>query len=215
MKNIFFILIYFGLIHALQADEAVSIELNNNNLVQMVLPPGYCDVSDAEEGKAQLKNLNKIATGNYAQVVFVKCNSTDGYPWGYIATYRTYVPSSINQIDINSMMSEGMADLTESVRKKINTRADMLLEDPLYIESVFKNTSGEPSVIWKDKYQLSLGGVINSTDVDGNRINQNTLTNVILHRNTAIYIYMYSLEGIDDNIYQYARFFQNFSKALK
>jgi len=215
MKNIFFILIYFSLIHALQADETVSIELNNNNLVQMVLPPGYCDASDFEEGRTRLNKLNKVVPENYSQVVFAKCNSIDGYPWGYIATNQGYVPSSADPLDIYSYMSENMNDLVEETMDEVNSRARKLLEDRIKINSMFKNTSGQPTVLWKDKYLLSFGGIMEGTDVSGYQVNQYMLTNVLFHSNTAIYIYMYSLEGSDDNIYQYASFFQNFSKSLK
>ena len=212
---LFLILINFSLINVLQADVTVSIELKNNNSVQMALPPDYCDISDLKEGKAHLNNLNKLAPENDSQVLFIKCDSTDGYPWGYIATNQGYVPSSVDPIDVYSAMSGNMQELIDETIDEVNSRSRKLLEDRVEINSMFKNTSGQPTVLWKDKHLLSFGGLMNGTDVNGYPINEYMLANMIIHSNTAIYIYMYSLEDSDDNIYQYPSFFQNFSKSLK
>ena len=129
MKNVkrftilFLILINFSLFNVLQADVTVSIELKNNNLVQMALPPDYCDVSDLKEGKAHLNNLNKLAPENDSQVLFIKCDSTDGYPWGYIATNQGYVPSSVDPIDIYSAMSGNMQELIDETIDEVNSRS--------------------------------------------------------------------------------------------
>tara|TARA_Y100000746_G_C15397457_1_gene404927 strand:+ start:357 stop:1007 length:651 start_codon:yes stop_codon:yes gene_type:complete len=216
MKNIFkfFILVCFSFINVLNADDTVSIKLHNSNLVKMVLPPGYCDVSDSEEGKAHLNKLNRFVPENYAQVTFIKCNTDDGYPWGYVATNQQYVPSKIDQTYINSIFSGDMKDITDYVLGEVQSRSK-ILENKINVDSIFKNTSGQPSILWKDKYLISFGGILSGTDASGDRINQYSTTSVIQHSNTTILIYMYSLEGSGDNIYQYASFFQNFSKSLK
>jgi len=215
MKKLLLIFIPFIFSFVANAEENVFVQLKNDTTLKIILPAGYCDFSNLEEGKIKLNQLNNIAPENYAQVGFVKCNSNDGFPWGYIATNKEYIPSSISQRDLNSIYIKNFGiDEFDDLKKEMNKRIRKINKDS-NIESLFKNTSGKPSVLWDDQYLLSIGGIISGTDIDGIYRKTYSLMNTILYKNTLIFIYMYASENSTDNIYQYASFYQNFSKSLK
>jgi hypothetical protein len=101
----------------------------------------------------------------------------------------------------------------EEVREIIKSRAkDLDYEPAIKLDS---GTSIKPSVILEDENIISIGYLSRGQAQDGSAANQWVLWRSILHSNTSIYIYMYDKENSSDNIFQYAKFFQNFSQSLK
>ena len=154
MKFIFNVLFFIFFINSpVLSDEKVYFNSNTGDKLRIVLPKGYCNLSDTDIGKEVFKHLKKTLANQpiVPKIVYNRCNSSEiNYPWGYVAIFKQKLPKTITQDELSKYSIDGFRDkeLTESILNDINQNHNA------FDTKIKVNELGKFNILWNDKDAL-------------------------------------------------------------
>ena len=194
MKIILYILsfiIFFN--YSAYSEEWVDIYSNSGDKLQVILPEGYCEISNTSTGKLLISHLHNTLSksGLTPKIIYKLCISQgENYPWGYIALFNEKLPNSLTQKDLSEVSSQGMRD--KSNQDSIINEINEINQD---IESGIKIRSfGIYNKVWDDENALIFYTTAKSV-VKNKDIIEVITASVLLYKQYAVYNYIYENYG--------------------
>ena len=144
MKYLVILIFIFFSCPTLSKETATLVALNKR--IEFVFPLGYCDDTDTEAGKFILsyiqENLVGTKTDLRAQLSFIKCDSLEPYPHGYVAT------STHKANGTQKMFNSAFMNITnqEVYDETIKDTLDYLSKER-YFDT---ETLSTPKIVWVD-----------------------------------------------------------------
>ena len=182
------------------AEEKISFYQDKNRF-NIVLPEGYCDITESIEGKFTKNYLENgfknVGTPLIPKIIYRPCNHKNkaGHPWGYTAVFSSKLPNSLTKEEFFNLSSEGFEDskITSDIINDVNKSHEM---SDLGIDL---KSMGNVKKIWQDENILIYYSTLNST-VNNIEINEVITSSIFIYKKYPIYNYIYEVYGEDDGL---------------
>ncbi len=173
----------------------------NEKRFNIVLPKGYCDITQSVDGKLAIDHLENgfknVGMPLIPKIIYQPCDymNEQTHPWGYTAIFSSKLPNSLTKQEFFNLSSEGFEDtkINSDIMNDINKSHEMSDLD-IDIKSM-----GNIKKIWQDEDILIYYSIMNSS-VNNVEINEVVTSSIFLYGRYPVYNYIYEIYGEDNGL---------------